>query len=238
MKKQIAVLLSFLIFYWGCVSTHRLSNFSEARDNLEGENVSILMQNGKNIKDKIISIGQDSLLCSEEESNFCIPASDIKEIAYKKGSFGGVLLGALFGVMLGMGIASYNASQEEMGGLIGLVTVPLGFLIGLLAGAGGKKHKYVVTDSTSNEYIKLENPYYFQGDSLISNEPTQAKISTRKEYVKLEIDSIEKKTDESFTVMYKEKEITLEKPDIVKIERINDKIILKILKSVYLEKFK
>ena len=176
MRVFIVVLLSLMILYTGCSSTHHLINCYDSKNEFEGEKALIKLVSGEEVKGEIIEIKVDTL--SEIESELPINlflnkpinilTSEIKEIQLRdqwQGAVDGGGYGFLGGFIIGAAIVIPNLGEPFIrgkvtaefipivGGIIGIGCGIIGIPIGAII---GHTDKYVISSSLANEYVKIE----------------------------------------------------------------------------------
>jgi len=247
MKKFIALYLSYAILFCGCSSTHYFATCSQMKDEVEGKKVWIKLSNGEEVKGKVIKIGVDStwksIPISQDIVN--IPASEVYEMRTKNhflGCLEGVGFGSLIGGLIGFGaFAAVATSGDRLAGM----WIPVGVVAGGLAGmpAGfivGHKNEFLLSSSLPNEYVKIklsDPPEKIPADTTQTKEIQPTKIQ-RKEFVRIEVNTILKETEEFITFLWKEKEIKIIKSEIRRIDKLADKTIIQIPKTLFLQNLK
>ena len=82
---KVVLVLTLMVLISSCSSTHLLLNYNEIKEDAEGENATIKLNNGNEIAGTIIEINADSTFNKNliSKNNIIIPVSEIKDIQIK-----------------------------------------------------------------------------------------------------------------------------------------------------------
>ena len=242
MKKLFNIILCYLILLSGCSSSHQLVNYEEFNQDYISCDVEVILGNGEIIEGKLIYLGSDSTIYkqSASEGELTVPCSEIAGIITRDHGQGAIE-GAGVGLLTGSAIIAvlsliFTDSSDDFGMAFAIgsiyITLPITFLSLIIGAIAGHKDNYKIAANLPEGFLILS-------DFQITEQSIQADyMPKRVEYVKVIVSSIIEENEKFIRVLWEGKEIQLNRFQFFGIEKIEDKIYIKISKQAYQSNFK